>query len=155
MVWNPLPCTSRCLCCTVGPRAGGKQNRLRANTQLRDVPSLLLLAPPRQSSPWVRVRTGRVGCAGVCLSHSLVCILTGTPAVCPGKGCLSWMVSTGDKLRRGAQGIGHLKALWHDAHQSGGKQSCLFQCILKCTPPPCKENICFAFCSLRHGHLLI
>jgi len=68
-------------------------------------------------------------------------------------------------LRAGVGGerreVGHFKALRDDVPTKGVgvggtlKRFVLMLWILNSTPPPCKENICYAFLSLRHGHLLM
>ena len=57
--------------------------------------------------------------------------------------------------------VGYFKALRDNVLTKGVgaggtlKLFVLMLCISKGTPPPCKESICYAFYSLRHGHLLI
>lgn len=92
-----------------------------------------------------------------CVCHTALCAFSQGHLLCAQvkdacPGCSAQVTNWGGELRELA--TSKLSDMM-PTKGNGGKQSCLFQCILKCTPPPCKENICFAFCSLRHGHLLI
>lgn len=169
MVWNTCSLHKQVPVLHSGSRSWGQAEQVESKHSAR-VPGM---SPPSccgstmAGQSLLRVRTGRVGCAGMCSvtepGASPLCAFSQGQLLCPQvkDACPGWWAQV-TNWACPCWGGGELRELatsklsdMMPTKGTGGNQSCLFQCILKCTPPPCKENICYAFCSLRHGHLLI